>query len=66
MMVAERWNSSVDQFIRNFIVESSSQVVVLANQLEAVIYGKLKIVPPFLTDSSDKLTSLENLGLGEG
>ena len=40
VMVAERWNSAVEQFTKTFIVESSSPVVVLANLLEAVIYER--------------------------
>ena len=49
VMVAERWNSAVEQFTKTFIVESSSPVVVLANLLEAVIYGKVEMVLVFLT-----------------
>ena len=59
MIVAERWNSAVEQFTRTFIVESSSPVV--ANLQEAVIYGKVEIVPAFLTDFSDKIKYLKTL-----
>jgi hypothetical protein len=59
VIVAERWNSAVEQFTRTFIVESSSPVV--ANLQEAVIYGKVEIVPAFLTDFSDKIKYLKTL-----
>ena len=61
VMVAERWNSAVEQFTKTFIVESSSPVVVLANLLEAVIYGKVEMVLVFLTDFSDKIEHLKTL-----
>ena len=44
VMMAEKWNSAVEQFIKTFIVESSSPVEVLANLLEAVIYGKVEML----------------------
>ena len=39
----------VKQFIRPFILESSSLVAVLANLLEAVTYDKVKILPKFIS-----------------
>ena len=54
MMVVEKWNSAVEQFTKTFIVESSSPVVVLANLLEVVIYGKVEMVPSFITDFTDR------------
>ena len=44
------WPCVSRQFTKTFIVESSSPMVVLASLLEAVIYGKVEIVPAFLTD----------------
>ena len=51
----------MEQFTRTFIVESSSPVVVLSNLLEAVNYGKVEIMPAFLTDFSDKIKHLKTL-----
>ena len=45
---------------QDFIVENSSRPVV-ANLQEAVIYGKVEIVPTFLTDFSDKIKHLKTL-----
>ena len=43
------------------MVESSSPVVVLANLLEVVNYGKGEIMLAFLTDFSDKIKHFETL-----
>ena len=61
IMVLEKWNTAVEQFTKTFIVESSSPVVVLANLLEAVIYGKVKIVPAFVTELSEKVEKFKQI-----
>ena len=61
VIVAERWNCVVEQFTRTFIVERSSPVVVMANLMEAVIYGKVDMVPEFTTNVSDKIKHVEKL-----
>ena len=48
VIMAKRWNSAVEQFTKTFIVE-------------AVIYGKVEMVPVFLTDFSDKIEHLKTL-----
>ena len=55
VMVAESWNSAVEQFTKTFNVKSSSQVLVLSNLLEDMIYGKVEMVPAFITDFSVKI-----------
>jgi len=61
IMVAEKWNTAVEQFTKTFIVESSSPVVVLANLLEAVIYGKVKVVPAFVTELDEKVDKFKTI-----
>ena len=61
IMVAERWNSAVEQFTKTFVVDSSSPVVVIANLLEAVIYGGVEVVPAFITEFGDKVDKLKSL-----
>jgi superfamily II DNA/RNA helicase len=61
IIVAERWNHYVEQFTRTFMVEGSSPVVVLGNLMEAVIYGKVDMVPEFTTNVTDKISRVVKL-----
>ena len=61
LMQSMMWPCVSRQFTKTFIVESSSPMVVLASLLEAVIYGKVEIVPAFLTDFFDKIKHLKTL-----
>jgi hypothetical protein len=61
VMVAESWNSAVEQFTKTFNVKSSSQVLVLSNLLEDMIYGKVEMVPAFITDFSVKIEHFKYL-----
>ena len=49
------WHKQVGEIIVSWRKEhAGGQLVVLANLLEAIIYGKVEIVLVFLTDFSDK------------
>jgi len=60
IVVSEKWVPAVEEFTKLFILDSCSPVLIFANMMEAVVYGKVKIDSAFLMDASEKINYLKN------